>query len=209
MEEFEFVTSGIESIAVTIALLAGGAWALYKFCELQAKRHAEAQIRESELRQRETEIEIRQREQEANIGSVIEISIRASQQSLPNDSARYISAIVEIENKGKKNTRLEYGKSRTPFSVYAVEIKEDGSLDFRDGAAYSVPVGGSPTASSPSVIVRAGGREKIPFFVRVGSPGLYLLAFAAHLSKEEQAVAKRLGFRLRGRWVAKEYYVVE
>ena len=102
MEEFEFVTSGIESIAVTIALLAGGAWALYKFCELQAKRHAEAQIRESELRQRETEIEIRQREQEANIGSVIEISIRASQQSLPNDSARYISAILRLRTRERR-----------------------------------------------------------------------------------------------------------
>ena len=209
MEEINFLMSAIESLAVSLAALGGGVWAWYKFGELREKSRAEAKIRESELTQRKTEMEICVKEDEANVGAAIEISIRASRQSLPNDSSRYVSAIVEIENKGRKNTRLEYGESRDPFFVHAVNIKEDGSLVFKDRATHSVPVGRSPEEKSPSVIVRAGGREKIPFFFRVSSPGLYLLVFAARVSGEEQAVGEKLGFKFGGAWVAKEYFVVE
>lgn len=215
--------NGLESLIASLAILVAGGWAIYTFralgqltrsrAELQKLEleHSKAreEILELELQRRKTEVEIHKLEQEAKIGAVVEISIRASQQSLPNDSSYYISAIVEIRNKGGRNTRLEYGESREPFFVYAASFKHDGDLEFKRQAAYSVPVGRSPNEASPSLLVRSGGSEQIPFFFRVSSPGLYLLVFAARSSEAEQAIAQELGFTFAGSWVAKEYFVVK
>ncbi|NIS69143.1 MAG: hypothetical protein GTO12_09380 [Proteobacteria bacterium] len=207
LEDFKTLMNGIESGAVSLALLFGGVWAWYKFWELMEKR-------EAKLRQKKTQMEIHrlEKEQEAeerNVGAALEISIRASQESLPNDPSRCVSAIVEIENKGKAHSRLDYGDNRAPFFVYPVNFRDDGTLDFEDGIHYSVPLGRSPKVASPSLIVRAGGLERIPFFFRVNSPGLYLLVFSARLTAAEQDIAKDLGFKYPGNWVAKQYFVVK
>ena len=223
IEEFVTLMKGIESLVVSLAVLIGGGWAWYTFRALGERNRAKAEIENLELRnrkgleeieglqisQQKLELEVQKLEQEARAGGVIEISIEASQQTLPNDSSCYISVTVEIVNKGKRNTRLIYGEEKGPLFVYAVDTTENGALSFRGVNAYPVPVGRSPNVPSPSVNVRAGGRETVPFFVRVDSAGLYLLVFTARLSDEEQEIAKRLGFKFPGNWVAKQYFIVQ
>ncbi len=209
IEQFATLMNGVQSVLTSLALLVGGGWALYTFSALGQITRSRAELQRLELEQRKTEAEIRKLQQEAKVGAVIEISIKLARQSLPNDSSPYVSAVVQIENKGNRNTRLDYGESRKPLMVFAVRFNNDGALEYVEQSAYPVPVGRSPNAASPSILVRAGGRETIPFFFRVSSPGLYLVVFTAHTSEEEQVIAKELGFSFPGNWVAKEYFVVQ
>lgn len=222
-EQFAAQMSGIESIITSLAIVVAGIWAFITFwglgeitrsrAQLQKlvldQERARQEISESELEQRKKEIEIAKLVREAAAGGVIEISICATQRTLPNDSSCYASAVVEIKNKGIIDTRLEYERRRMPFVVYAVTVKDAGQLEYEEHAAYRVPVTRDPQASSPSVIVAAGGTERIPFFVRLGSPGLYMFAFSVRAPEEEQDKAKELGFRFPANWVAKEYFVAE
>jgi hypothetical protein len=192
LEEFATLAKAVQSILTPIALVIAAGWAIYTFSAL-------GQITRSRA-------EIQKLQREASIGAVVEISITTSQHTRPNDPYAYISAVVEIENKGSRNTRLVHEK---PFSVSAVDFQDDGSLKYERQAAYHVPLSTGPSLRSPSTIVRAGGREKIPFYFRVSSPGVYLLIFSAPVSKEEQDVGKELGLVFPVKWVAKKYLVVE
>jgi hypothetical protein len=223
IEQFATLMSGIESAVTALAIILGGGWALFTFWklgeitrsrnELQKLQLEQAKVQQEisqlEVQKRKSEAEILKLEREAKIGEVLEISIKATQRSLPNDSNRYVSAIVEIENKGIGNTRLAYDKTFKPFLVFTVNVNNDGFLEFNQQASYRVPVARSPQANSPSIIVHAGSKEKIPFFFRIDSPGLYLFVFWARASTPEQAIADELGFSFPGNWVAKEYFVVE
>jgi hypothetical protein len=202
MEEFATLAKAVQSILTPIALVVAAGWAIYTFRAL-------GQITSSRADLQKTEAEIQNLQREARIGAVVEISITTSQHPRPNDPYAYVSAVVEIENKGSRNTRLVHGGNQGPFSVFAVDFEDDGSLKYERQAAYPVLLSTRPASKSPSTIVRAGGREKIPFYFRVSSPGVYLLIFRARVSKEEKAVGKELGLKFPASWVAKKYLVVE
>ena len=146
----------------------------------------------------------------ARIGSVINVTLQASQLAVPDDTSLYVSAVVVVENKGTINTRLVYGEDRKPLSVYPVVTADDtGTPRFGSPEKYGTPVATSPGTLSPSVNVRgSGGCERLQFFFRVKSPGLYLLAFAVPLDKDNQTIAESLGFEFQGNWAAKQYLVV-
>jgi hypothetical protein len=125
----------------------------------------------------------------------------------------YVSAVVDIENKGNEHTTLYFDTkagNQKPFSVFRVDHKGDGSLKFKKEAAYPVPRAQNPNIAVNKLLVRAGGRETIPFHFRVSSPGVYLLVFRAPTSEKDQKLAEEEGgFRYRGAWAAKEYLTVE
>jgi len=140
----------------------------------------------------------------------LQVVIKASQVTLPDDPARYISAIVEIENKGSRNIRLPYD-GRDPFTVWPISIDSDGNMVFEKPVRYRVMRASTPNAPTPATTVRAGVVEYIPFFAPVKVPGLYLLTFVVGLSPEEQAVSVGAG-KPSGRsasWVGKTYLVVQ
>ena len=223
LEQFATLMSSTQSLLTSIALLVAAGWAIFRFKALDELALSRRQLQnlELDLRRGETELqnlevdrqmaeeEVGRLVVENKVGAVVEISINPSQQSLPNDPHRYVSAVVEIESKGSRSARLLYGKDRTPLLVFRVTFNENGSLQYEDRAAYPVPVSHTPEARSPSETVRPGGREKIPFFFRVNRPGLHLLVFTARPSSEEKSVAKDLGAIYPTNWVAKEYFVVE
>jgi hypothetical protein len=139
------------------------------------------------------------------------MSIKTSQYRQPTDDYMYVAADVDIENKGNRHTQLVYGEGGTPFSVFRVDHNADGSLKFGDATSYPVVRGQDPEKAVRSMIVRAGGRETIPFYFRVSSPGVYLLVFRAPIPKSEQELlegALRHEFSRPFAWVAKEYLVV-
>jgi hypothetical protein len=222
-EEFAALMNGIESAVTTLAIVIAGGWALFTFWTLGQQARARSELQKLELERRKIELdilgadqqkrrvdgEIQKLEQEARIGPVIEITISAKQRSLPDDDSYYVDVIVAIANNGIRNTRLAYDKSRNPFLVFAAKVNENGTLDFIKKSAHPVHVGRHPQSTSPSVIVRAGGVERIPFFFRVDSKGLYFLVFWARASEEEQASAKELGFMYPGNYVGKMFFIVE
>lgn len=222
-EEFAALMNGIESAVTALAIIIAGGWALFTFWTLGQQARARSELQKTELelsklkldilsadqQKRRVDGEIHKLEQEARIGAVIEISISATQQALSDDDSYYLHAVVEIANNGIRNARLAYDESRKPFLVFATKVNEDGTLDFIQKSAHPVHVGRHPQSTSPSVIVQAGGVERIPFFFRVGSKGLYFLVFWARASEEEQASAKELGFIYPGNYVGKMFFIVE
>lgn len=207
-----------------LAVLAGGAWAVFNFTALGKLAQSRAELANIELdrvnkqkeieakiyEHRQKELVIQELEQKARIGSVINVTLQASQLAVPDDDSLYVSAVVQVENKGTINTRLAYGEDKKPLSVYPVAIVDDtGTPCFGSPEKYGTPVATSPGEPSPSVNVRAGGCERLHFFFRVKSPGLYLLAFAVPLDPDNQDIAKKLGFEFTGNWAAKEYLVVQ
>lgn len=206
-----------------IGVLVGGAWAMYNFTALGKLARSRIELANLELdrvnkqkdieakeyEHRQKELMIQDLEQKARIGSVINVTLQASQLSVPDDTSLYVSAVVQVENKGTINTRLAYGEDRKPLSVYPVVIVDGtGTPRFGSPEKYGTPVATSPGELSPSVNVRAGGCERLHFIFRVKSTGIYLLAFAVPLDQDNQAIAKKLGFEFSGNWVAKEYLVV-
>jgi hypothetical protein len=234
-EDFASWMNGLESVFVIAAIIGGAIWSRYLYGRLKERDRAQAELQglqltnlklqedirdvelhrlkakgeveQLELEQRLAELEIEKKVRESGIGAVLELSISAEQAFLPDGASYYISAVVEVENKGKESTRLVY-ENRRPFSVYTVRL-DGGGQRFKDKTDYIVPLSINPNASSPSMIVRAGSRERLNFFCQVESPGLYFLVFSAALPKEQQAIAEELGFTFRGRWAAKEYVVIK
>lgn len=206
LEEFATLAKAVQSILTPIALVVAAGWAIYTFSAL-------GQITRSRADLQKTQEEIQNFQREARIGPVVEISITTSQHTRPDEPYAYVSAVVEIENKGSVNTRLVHRANKKPFSVFAVDFEDDGSLKYECQAAYPVILSTAPSMISPSTIVRAGGSEKIPFFFRVSSPGVYLLIFRARIpapiSNEEPDVGEELGLDFPTNWVAKKYLVVE
>jgi hypothetical protein len=208
-----------------LAVLAGGAWAIVNFKALGKLAQSRLELANLELdrvnkqkeieakvyEHRQREVAIQELEQQARIGSVINVTVQASQVAVPDDASLYVSAVVVVENKGTINTRLVYGEDKKPLSVYpVVNVDNTGNPRFGAPERYGTPVATSPGELSPSVNVRgAGGCERLQFFFSVKSPGLYLLAFAVPLDKDNQAIAKDLGFEFKGNWAAKEYLVVQ
>lgn len=205
-----------------LAVLAGGAWAMFNFTALGKLAQSRAELANLELDRvtkqkeieakayelRQKELMIQELEQRAKIGSVINITLQSSQLAVPGDASLYVAAVVQIENKGTINTRLAYGEDRKPLSVYPVVTVNDTGPHFVLPEKYGTVVATSPGELSPSVNVRAGGCERLHFLFRVKSPGLYLLTFAVALDQDNQTIAKKLGFEFRGNWAAKEYLVV-
>ncbi len=141
--------------------------------------------------------------------AVLSIVIRTSENIVPNDGCYLISAVVEIENKGTRNTRLPY--EQPPLTVWRITFDEEGKRrsDFVD--RYPVTRASNPDDPTPATIVRAGAIERIPFLLRLESRGLYLLTFVAGLSEAEVDVARTAGTP-SGRgvsWVGKNYVIVE
>ncbi len=207
VEFFATLMSGIESILVSLAILLGGIWGLISFRSLRETAFRRAQIGHLDAELRKTEEEIRQIELSNRKQAVLAISIHTTQVSLPDDTQRYISVVVSIENLGSRNARLP--TSRSPFTVRAVQVDDGDALSFTQEQPYQVRRASDPRYPPPNIIVRAGGIERIPFFCKVGLPGLYLLTFHVSMTKEEQEVAEQEGFSFAGSWVAKEYIIVK
>ena len=156
-ERFKNVAAGVQSIAVTLAVIIGGVWTLYTFSALGTKSRAEAELFQQ---------------------AVLAIKVEARQESLKAEQGRFIAAIATVENKGNRNTFLDFRELK-PFRVLPVVFDDAGRGEPNPLAAIEV------TAPVTYVTVRRGAVESFPMFVRVPKPGLYVVEFKAPLSPEE------------------------
>jgi len=142
--------------------------------------------------------------------AALQIVIRASQVKLPDDPRQYISATVEIENKGTRNTRLPLD-GKEPFTVWRIEFDAAGKMRPGESKSYPVIRASNPSAPSLGTIVRAGTVEYIPFFVPVTRPGLYFLTFVVRVSKKEGKKSAAAGTPRKrpASWVGKTFLVVQ
>ena len=191
IQEVQAAASIVQSVFVAFGVI----WTVVTFWALGNVARARADLQRIEL--------------DLKRQAVIEIDIEATQQSVPGDPARFFSAVVDVANKGSRNTRLAFNEDG-PFHIRTVTIRPDGNLTFGTSANFPVVRASDPGGvPAPSMVVRAGGREQVPFFFRVDRPGLYFLTFAASLSPSEHEVAREQGVQFETSWVAKKYLIVD
>ena len=195
----------VKTLVEASAILAGGIWATYTFGSLRQIARARAEIANTEAARKKTEAEIQQLTERAQAGAVVEIDLTASTWALPNVSGLLLSVLAEVSNKGNRNVQIEYPDH--PFTAYAVTGFEGGAQTYTPVATADVRSSVNPSKRSLKLLVRAGGRERIPFLVRVPGPGLYMLVLTLPLPKPEQEIAERFGFVSTGRWSAKRYFL--
>lgn len=188
------------------AIIAAGIWAIYSFRVLNQIARARGEMARLDVEQKKAEAELRHLMEQTFVGAVVDITMSAEQMSLVGDQRKYICAEVTINNQGRRNAQFEYPEF--PFTVFAVEPQSGGGLKYAQHAVAKVAAGSDPNRKSLRMLVRAGGKGHIPFFVSVDSPGLYFLVFSVPVSEAEQEVTKRFGFHSVGKWSAKKYFVV-
>ena len=195
----------IKTLLECLGILAGGVWAAYTFGSLRQIARSRAEIASIEVARRKDEAELKMLDERARIGAVIEIDLSVTTCRIPSDSRIFISALAEVANKGNRNAQIDYPED--PFKVYAVNVSSQGTVSTLVATA-AVVSSINPAKRSLRLLVRAGGRERLPFLVAVPGPGVYLLVFALPLSPAEQEIASQYGFVTKGRWSAKRYVTV-
>jgi hypothetical protein len=215
LTSLEALMKVVESLIKSLAIVGAGVWSLYLYRVLRQRTRSQLELQKIQIEREKTDFEIRKIQAElerialeSKKQAVLQITIIASQLSLPNDSSKYISAIVEIENKGTRNTRLSF-ESTPPFLVTPIQVTKTGEIVYENSIAYPVRRSSNPKLTTPGVVIRAGGREQHIFFLRVDSPGAYLLAFVASLAPEEQEIAGEAGSKYPTSWTGKTLVLVK
>lgn len=206
ISEWKDLVEMVKSLLEACAIVAAGVWATYTFGSLRQIAKARAEIANTEATRRKTEAEVQALSEKAGIGAVIEIELAATPLKAPNDSRLYLSVIAEVSNKGNRNAHIAYPDQL--FRVYAVNSQHETAVTHTFLLAASLVSAVDPTRYAKNLLVRAGGREWLPFLVPVPGPGVYLLVLSLPASAAEQEIAKQSGFSPSPWWSAKRYVVV-
>jgi hypothetical protein len=206
VSEWQAVLEVIKLLLECAAIVAAAIWATYTFGSLRQIARARAEIANTEAERRKTEVEIQHLTEQSLVGAVIEIDRVANVHNIP-ESGLFLSVVAEVANKGNRNAQIEYPEY--PFTAYTATLQGDGKFVFESIARAHVVSSVAPAKRSLKLLVRAGGRERLPFLVRIPRPGIYLLVVTLPLSAAEQEIAKKYGFVSAGRWSAKRYVVVQ
>lgn len=171
-EQISHIASAIQSILLSIAILAGGLWTLFTFSVLNLRKKAKAELEALQHR--------------LSFKPLINISVNARSEPNPIDSNFLILATVTIENVGTRDTSIYYPDNRRPFNAVRVDLSNRGDIKFGDRCETGVPFGDTSNDFSQGAIVRAGAKVELPFVTLASSPGVYLASFFAEPTVEDQ-----------------------
>lgn len=172
-EKFKNIASGLQSIFIIITFAIGGIWTIYTFDVLSARDRAKVELKEIEKNLHQQ--------------AVVNVDLSIKQVDLSIDNKRYINITANIENTGNRSTRLELGDR--VIAVIKINYDSDGELVVENIIHSPVLAFADETQANfwslPYTIIDSGETRKFPFFIQVGSPGIYLIGFQAIYSGEE------------------------
>jgi len=194
-EKFNNIASGIQSLVITTAVIIGGIWTLVTFNVLNQVEQSKAQLREIEQRLKQF--------------GTVDVQIEATQESLPNDTSEYISAIVQVKNIGTRTVILEYPDDG-PFSATRVVLAENGRMNIGEIVRAKISAASNPWLAVSGSRLLPGEVERTPFFVKIAEPGLYKLTFYVDLTilEKHEAVDAGVPEHNRVQWVDSMYFIV-
>jgi hypothetical protein len=175
-EKLKDIASAVQSIVLSIAVVAGGLWTAYTFDALNSRDKAKAELREINRKLKEQ--------------ALIEAHISAQQRELPGSNNFNIYIVIELTNKGNRNTKIKLGESplavthfkQIPGTDKSPAPKHYPILTFKDTSH-------SKLGSLDYTVLRAGRTVRWVAWISADQPGLYLVSFQAELSPEEQEVS--------------------
>jgi cell division protein FtsB len=99
--EWKAVFDLIKVVLECVAIVGAGVWATYIFGSLRQIARARSDIAKIEAEHRKTEAEIDRLTEQARVGAVIQMSLEAMPEIVPNDPLLYVSAAVENRERRK------------------------------------------------------------------------------------------------------------
>ena len=201
-----------ELVLKIVVAIAAAVWAVALLFLLRQREQAQTNLRKSEAEIRD--LDVRRKHVEAQIldlelktrQAVIVVDIKSAIHDLEN--AHVILAVVEITNCGSQNAHISWTHQEPAFSVRRVKLGSGGQTDYDLVAAFRVRMTRDPRSEARSHVVRAGGKESLPFAVQVPSPGVYLLSFRGAVDEKDRIEAAKLGVHLPVAWTGSSHVVV-
>lgn len=170
--------SGVQSLAVSLAVLGGGIWSLFTFRTLSTRRKALAEVADLEAR--------------AKRQGVVNTSLSVTQFAWTPLRDLAVSIDVTLTNVGSRNALVRFADD----AITVTECVPSGSSIAPLTTRY-VPYDFLASAESPpganDLVIRAGKTWHLPFIARLPRPGLYNILIQLRLSSPEAAIAAESG----------------
>ena len=161
---FKNIAEAVHYIFIVIALIIGGIWTLYTFSSLGAKKKAELELYEQ---------------------AVINIEISCKHENINQQNEIYIHGIVKIENKGNRNTFLDFRKIPS-FQISKLVFDANGN----SLVAYTF---NQNNLLLPYLVLRQGAFSTHPFVMKVTEKGFYMVTFKVAVNNTEHILFKDAG----------------
>lgn len=197
--------SDVKILAEIATLFVVGFWAVYGFIILRKKEKASAELKNTELEMKKAELALRQI-------AVVKTYISSTVKKNNKTEGYYLLCEVTLTNEGKRDTRLKWHGETPPFAVRQVIFDDRGIPTYpEDPILIPVRQTVNPELEAVSHILRAGGKQTLPFAVLVQNSGVYLLSFRGVVAPEEASISVEAGTQQQNTvsWTATKYIVVE
>ena len=198
-KDFESITSGINNIFLTLAIVMGGIWAYFTFYALYQEEIASTVLQKEKLLSKQQ--------------AILDISI--DHKLIPpvlfnktSPSVIYAKITILIKNNGNRNTIIDITNSELTLTrlddADKAELEEDTSnkLEVNLGPAYHM---------RGKIILGTESSTALSFVVKLKEPGLYFAKFSTPIPKKELNVARELGVKLlqEGKRVGSAYLEIQ
>lgn len=172
--ELKELANVFQSVAVGVAVLVGGGWALFRYFSLRSIQRAQADLEK-------TRVELERARRTLQERGIIEIALEAKQMFLGNDYL--IGVCVTLRNTGSGTEVLDWSQSF--ITAEKVICESDGSVGF----SGDLILGERPKGVSGSTLA-SGEIDRHSFIIRVPDSGIYHLYFQAVCSHEATQLAR-------------------
>jgi hypothetical protein len=186
------------------ALILAGGWTVFAFYTLKEREKSAAELRKITLDAKKLEHDLRRL-------AVVQTEISASSHSSPDGVGYFIFADVVLKNSGAEETRIEWEGNPPVFSIHQASFADNGSPLFtKPPIKMRVMQARNPKAKAVSLVLRAGGTERLNFAAFVPQSGVYLLSFRAVLNRKDRLVSVETGTDPGNpvSWTARKYVMV-
>ncbi len=174
--ELKELAGVIQSLAVAVAVLVGGGWALFRYVSLRSIQHAQAALEK-------TQVEIERTRRTLEERGLIEIDLEAEQMFLGKDYV--IIACATLRNIGSGTEIIDWSKSS--MKANKVIFESAGNVGFSGDSI----LGARPKAVL-DCIIHPGAIDKEVFIIRVPDSGIYYIRFHSVCSPKATGFGRKL-----------------
>jgi len=166
--EFSDLADTIQSLAIAVAVLVGGGWALFRFFSLRAIDQARTDLESARRTLRER--------------SIVEVTLDADQ--ITSDFGHLIAVVITLKNVGS-------GTEVTDWSSSVINATKVSGIAGTTLQFSEVPILGQRKTATRSSTLVPGESWRNSFIIPVLESGIYYLFFSVDCSPEESTIARR------------------
>lgn len=170
IEEFKHLASALQAIAISLAVIVGGFWTLYRFFSLQSIEKALA--------------EVEKLKKEISAHGVLEITIVAS---IPEAVSNALILNILVKNVGTQKETIEWGKSTV--NLCSIDPK---SLNTTPLSLEAKALRHSINSRNTFSVISPNESKTFPFLATGLEPKLYLIQAKLAGSSKEMSNTKQM-----------------